>query len=138
MESQNEIQCLTEMNAGNYNESEKLELIFVMLTIAESQLLGLYWTSGTNEGYGCDLKHGWCGSNTLLTEEAPWHAGEPNDLLSERCILLRFPTVGKLDLHDYACSSSSNFICEVMFIDINYRDKKLRLIPKLKFSGSSA
>jgi hypothetical protein len=86
-----------------------------LFSTVESQLLGAYWTSGTNEGYGCDLKHGWCGSNTLLNKNVPWGAGEPNDLLSERCIQLVFANVGQLHLIDIACSVAGTFICEVTF-----------------------
>jgi hypothetical protein len=97
-------------------------------------LLGLYWTSGTNEGYGCDLKHGWCGSNTLLTKEAPWKAAEPNNLLSERCILLDFATIGNLDLSDLPCSAAYKFICEVIFIDM-LKKRNQKTNPDLIFQA---
>lgn len=74
---------------------------------------GEFWTSGTNEGYGCDLKHGWCGSNTLLTKDSPWRSGEPNNLLGERCIQMYFVNISQLVLVDLPCSTANNFICEV-------------------------
>jgi hypothetical protein len=96
-----------------------------LFSTAESQLLGAYWTSGTNEGYGCDLKHGWCASNTLLTKDAPWRAREPSNLLSERCIQLDFANASQLGLNDVPCSAVNTFICEVKF---SYIQKNIKII----------
>lgn len=71
-----------------------------------------FWSSGTNEGYGCDVKHGWCGSNTFFAPNMPWKTGEPNNHLKERCIDLHMNT-SQVFFSDIFCGSLRNFICEV-------------------------
>lgn len=74
-----------------------------------------FWTSGTNKGYGCDVKHGWCGSKTLIMSNLTWSSGEPSGYYTEKCVTVNFDQ-GTITYNDQSCVVKRNFICEVKTI----------------------
>lgn len=75
---------------------------------------GIYWTSGTNKGYGCDMTYGWCSSSILMYANAKWTSREPIMHLQERCVVLDLSTnLTQLGFNDAPCDSVRPFICEV-------------------------
>jgi hypothetical protein len=71
-----------------------------------------FWTSATNEGYGCDVKHGWCGSRTLIMPNLTWRAGDPNGFKTEKCVEVNF-NQENITYNDLPCFVNRFFICEV-------------------------
>jgi hypothetical protein len=75
-----------------------------------------YWTSGTNNGVGCDETWGWCSNKTLFQNPFKmWKSGAPFAQITKRCAQIHMnadPT--KVVFEDYPCGSTRNFICEVI------------------------
>jgi hypothetical protein len=77
-----------------------------------------YWTSGTNNGVGCDETWGWCSTKTLFQNPFKmWMSGAPFAQITKRCAQMTMnadPT--KVVFEDYPCGSVRYFICEVIVV----------------------
>jgi len=110
---------------GVHNGNErrfKLKIIFkkflltkiVEFYLAELKVANGYWTSGSNDGFGCEFTYGWCGSKTLVFKNLPWCANEPNALLSERGLELGLNNIQNTScFNDLLCTEKRFYICEV-------------------------
>ncbi|XP_059484456.1 uncharacterized protein LOC132201914 [Neocloeon triangulifer] len=73
-----------------------------------------YWTSGTNDGFGCELTYGFCSTNTLLYQNfSNWSPNEPSHPLTERCVTIKLDVAPQnIGFNDLTCSNTQNFICK--------------------------
>lgn len=98
-----------------------MDLHKVSFCIAELCMTSIYWTSGTNAGFGCDLNFGWCGSKTTFPSNMTWLTGEPNGYATENCVVISLNAspnqLGGFD--DVPCDLSYNFICEVCSLRVS-------------------
>ncbi|XP_065349858.1 macrophage mannose receptor 1-like [Cloeon dipterum] len=97
IESYEELQCLAEMNKVQYKST-----------------VNYYWTTGTNEGFGCEFQYGFCGTQTSFNPNfLNWKANEPSTPLGERCLEMKLDVDPKLFyFNDNSCSATQYFICE--------------------------
>lgn len=116
VESKNELDCLFEMNQSWCLTIKNINRVHPNYFADELFSAGTFWTSGTNNGYGCDKTYGWCSTKTLMYAKATWTSREPIMHLQERCVVLdismNFKDVG---FNDAPCNSMMPFICKVNF-----------------------
>jgi Lectin C-type domain len=74
-----------------------------------------FWTTGSNEGVGCEDKWAWCNTKSLLPKNyTRWEAGAPGAPSKERCAQIHFaPETALVGLDDLECSAERYFICKV-------------------------
>lgn len=121
VESAEEVNCIAEMNAGSRAQNPSKFLLHVRLNFtAEVKVTNKYWTSGTNVGYGCDFKHGWCTSRKFFaSNNLTW---TPSNHLTERCMELNLNGVlTRYNFNDLPCTFQRHFICEVLILIKKYR-----------------
>ncbi|XP_059481673.1 uncharacterized protein LOC132200308 [Neocloeon triangulifer] len=97
IDSYKQIECIAEMNDAEYKNN-----------------IDWYWTSGSNDGFGCDLTYGFCGINKLLYQNfSNWNPNEPSTPLSERCMEMKLDVnPQKIVFNDIVCTEGRYFICE--------------------------
>jgi len=86
------------------------------LTKDYPDIIGEYWTSGTDEG--CDGNYRWCSvDRAFLKKQVLWGTSEPKNATGD-CVWTRTTNNPKNStLHVQKCSTKKKFICEV-FINI--------------------
>jgi hypothetical protein len=122
VETEEEYKCLGEMNRGylqiHWTFVVLIYINFVFWRVDEmANKDSSYWTSGTNNGVGCDEIWGWCSTKTLFQNPFKmWMSGAPFAQITKRCAQMNMnadPT--KVVFEDCLCSSIRYFICEVIF-----------------------
>jgi hypothetical protein len=88
-------------------------VLFLLAEIKDDS--GTYWTSASNEGFGCENKWNWCTADKLLPSDfTHWKPNEPSHPFTERCMDMWFNTdPKKLNLNDKPCQDGIRFVCEV-------------------------
>jgi hypothetical protein len=88
-------------------------LIFMIVETLQS---GKYWTFGSNDGRGCESKHGWCPSQVAFNSSF-WKSGFPNNIFTKRCIAFTFSkgAIANYMFEDEICTQVLPFVCEVGF-----------------------
>jgi hypothetical protein len=98
------------------------------------------WTSGSNEGFACDVesKFTWCSTQTqlgesLLAEKRMWATVPIGELSAERCLALNLDVAnGITNLKRANCSGDKkHFVCQV------WSNKNENILPKINLFCSS-
>ncbi|CAB3376642.1 Hypothetical predicted protein [Cloeon dipterum] len=93
---------------------QELSCLAAMNKVQLKDTTNFYWTSGTNNGFGCEFTYGFCGSRTLLYQNfTNWQSAMPDNPLTERCLDMKMaidPT--QMTFNDQKCTDIRNFICE--------------------------
>ncbi|XP_059482049.1 macrophage mannose receptor 1-like [Neocloeon triangulifer] len=97
IDSYKEIECIADMNKAEFGDYKNS-----------------YWTSASNDGFGCEFTYGFCGSNKLLYQNfSNFWPNEPSHPLFERCLEMKLDgNPESIRFGDLSCTEGRYFICE--------------------------